>query len=332
MFLLYAIAIYFCICAVLIVWPAPQKSDGENYDYSTLSESGKNIISGEEHWVTLRDGTQLFSRVYNSDSSCDSTLVLLHGSGTDSRYLSQIAAYLSDTGLCRVVTPDLRGHGRNKGRRGDIDYIGQLDHDVEDLFTDISNKFGGTKILLGGHSSGGGMALRYVGNKQVRQPDGLLLFAPYLGHDAPTVKPNSGGWVTVVLKRWIGLSMLNRFGIRLFNDLKVLIFNRPEEWNDELQVPSYSYRMAVNYGPSHYVDDIKKIAVPTLVLVGSSDESFHPEKFASVFGVEKPAPLIDVKIVKGANHMSIVDDSDSRRFILDWYQSTTDSRIEVSAD
>jgi non-heme chloroperoxidase len=32
-----------------------------------------------------------------------------------------------------VYAPDLRGHG-SSGRRGDIDYIGQLDDDLVDLY------------------------------------------------------------------------------------------------------------------------------------------------------------------------------------------------------
>lgn len=320
MLLLYIVIIYFCLCAVLIVWPVPDQRPVANYDYSSLSESAQHIDSGEEQWLTQRDGTQLFFRVYDSVST--TTLVLLHGSGSDSRYLSGIAAYLASTGIFRVVTPDVRGHGRNSGRRGDIDYIGQLDHDLEDLLAHIHKDYRGGKIIVGGHSSGGGMALRYVGNIHVRQPDGLLLLSPYLGNESPTVKPNSGGWVTVVLKRWIGLSMINRFGFRLLNRLTVLLFNRPDTWNDELQVPSYSYRMAVNYGPNNYVKDIEKIKVPSLILVGSNDESFYPEKFFPVFEVGASAKLVDVIVVEGANHMSIVDGAGSRNCIVDWYEST----------
>ncbi len=32
-----------------------------------------------------------------------------------------------------VLTPDLRGHGNNIGEKGDVEYIGQLENDIEDL-------------------------------------------------------------------------------------------------------------------------------------------------------------------------------------------------------
>ena len=312
--LVISVVVYFGICLTLIYWPTPTKMNTENYDYSSLIESTKQKDDGSEQWVTLRDGKQLFFRLYDSNSEL--TLILLHGSGSDSRYLSQLAAFLSKNNTMRVITPDLRGHGRFQGKRGDIDYIGQLDHDIEDLIAHVKKFYRGTNIVLGGHSSGGGMALRYVGNESVSQPDGLLLIAPYLGHESPTVKPNSGEWVTVALKRWIGLEMINNLSIIALNKLPVLLFNRPDEWNDNLQVESYSYRMAVNFAPNHYLKDIARISVPTLVLIGENDESFYSEKFSSVFDTTKTN--IELHIVDDANHMNIVDIAKSRKHLLDW--------------
>lgn len=314
-FLLISFSVYIGICLTLIYLPIPEKQNVENYDYSSLKQSSQEKEKGLEQIVKVRDGKELFFRLYESNS--DTTLILLHGSGSESRYLSQIASFLSQNNIMRVITPDLRGHGRNKGVQGDVDYIGQLDHDIEDLIIYVQENYAKTKVVLGGHSSGGGMALRYVGNETVFQPDALFLIAPYLGHDSPTVKPNSGEWVTVALKRWIGLDMINNVGIKIFNNLPVLLFNRPEAWNDSLQVDSYSYRMAVNFSPNNYQKDISKITMPTLVLVGENDESFYPEKFRTVFDSSKQK--IDVHIVGGANHMNIVDINISRKHLIDWH-------------
>lgn len=328
MFIIISLVIYIGICFILIYWPVPGKKNVKNYNYSSLNESTKQTEFGNEQWMTLRDGKKLFFRRYESTS--DATLILLHGSGSESRYLSKMASFLSKSDTMRVITPDLRGHGRSQGRRGDIDYIGQLDHDIEDLLTYVLENYGGSKVILGGHSSGGGMALRYVGNESVPHPDALLLFSPYLGHDAPTVKPNSGEWVTVALKRWIGLAMINNLGITAFNALPVLVFNRPEKWNDSLQVASYSYRMAVNFSPNNYSDDISKITIPTLVLVGQNDESFYPKKFGEVF--DSSRKIINVHIVKNANHMSIINSDDSIAQVVNWYKNSIQPTVKASAD
>lgn len=324
-FLVISVAVYIGICLTLIYWPIPTKKNIENYDYSSLKESTQQQNKGREQNLTLRDGKELFFRHYEANS--ETTLILLHGSGSESKYLSKIATFLSSNGIMRVITPDLRGHGRNNGTRGDVDYIGQLDHDIEDLFNHVKTNYNGTNILLGGHSSGGGMALRYVGNESVSQPDALLLLAPYLGHDSPTVKPNSGEWVTVALKRWIGLEMINNLGITAFNDLPVLLFNRPEKWNDDLQVESYSYRMAVNFAPNDYLEDISKISMPTLVLIGENDESFYPEKFSTVFDSVKQN--VNVHIIDGENHMSIVDTDNSQRHIRDWFNRNKSNNLKM---
>lgn len=305
---------YLGVCFTLIYWPVPAKKDVRNYDFSSIQESAAKVELGREQRVAMRDGRLLFTRVYESESR--GTLLLLHGSGSESRYLSKLATYLSSNGIFRVVTPDLRGHGRNDGPRGDIDYLGQLDDDVEDLIVWLEKTYPGTRVVLGGHSSGGGLALRYAGNPSVRQPTALLLLAPYLGHTSPTVRPNSGDWVTVAIKRWVGLAMLNNLKIRYFNDLPVLFFNRPSDVDDALQLPAYSWRMAVNFAPKDYQADIGRISMPALVLVGEKDESFYPEQFARVF--EPAKDYASVRIVAGVNHLNVIDAQESLDRILRW--------------
>ncbi|AQU82635.1 MULTISPECIES: alpha/beta hydrolase [unclassified Halomonas] len=68
-----------------------------------------------------RDGALLAYRHYPSGSR--TALVLVHGSGTDSKYLATFAYELAESGAATVYTPDIRGHGPAPARRGDIDYI-----------------------------------------------------------------------------------------------------------------------------------------------------------------------------------------------------------------
>ena len=201
--------VYLGISLALVFWPAPEKKDVENYDYSTLENGVQNYALGEEKWLTLRDESKLFYRVYPSDAN--STLIMIHGSGAESRYLRNMATSLAESGISRVITPDLRGHGRTTKEKGDINYIGQYDHDIEDVVNYVRSTYPGSKIILGGHSSGGGLVLRYAGNTEVSKVDGYIMFAPYLGHEAPTVKPNSGDWVTVAIPRFVGFEYVEQY-------------------------------------------------------------------------------------------------------------------------
>ena len=310
--------LYIIACFILIYLPVPTKQNIKNYDYSSLKktnlETKQSTIKIEEHWVQLRDGKKLFSRVYPSKNK--DVMILIHGSGSESRYLKKMAIAIADSNAATVITPDMRGHGNNEGTKGDIEYIGQLEADIEDLIKYSKNTLGAKKIILAGHSSGGGFVLRYIGNSDNAKIDKVVMLAPYLGHEATTVKPNSGNWVTVAVKRWVGLSMLNMIGITKFNNMPVLFFNLPSTYNDKLQTPSYSYSMAVNFGPKNYKDDIKNITIPSLVLVGKKDESFYPEKFAAVF--EPAHNFVKVEVLDEATHLNIVSREESLNKVIEW--------------
>jgi len=139
-----------------------------------------------------RSGGSLPVRHYASEAS--DVFVLIHGSGYHSRYLAPLAERLAGVGAAHVYTPDLRGHGVDPERRGDIDYVDQLEDDLVDLVGWVRERHAGGRIFVGGHSSGGGLALRFAGGGG--EASGLVLLAPYLAHDAPTLRAgnSAGGW------------------------------------------------------------------------------------------------------------------------------------------
>lgn len=311
--LIVSVFVYLIICLVLISWPIHIEKNVKNYDYSSIKKNTNSSL-GKEQWIKTRDNYKIFSRVYNSDSK--DVLILIHGSGSENRYLANLADSISKAKIATVLTPDMRGHGRNSGKRGDIDFIGQLEKDIEDLIQFSKKDLGAKKIILAGHSSGGGFVLRFIGNPQNSKVDRAILLAPYLGHDAPTVKPNSGGWVKVAMKRIIGLSMLNNVGIKTFNGLPVLFFNRPENINDMLQVPSYSFNMTINFNPKNHKDEIKNIDIPCMILVGKQDESFYPEQFPITFDPAKK--FVRLEILENVKHLDIVKSQKTFEIIKEW--------------
>ncbi len=89
-------------------------------------------------------------------------LILIHGSGWHSRYFYRLASHIASVNAAHVYTPDLRGHGEVPQRRGDIDYIDQLEDDLADFVSLIRKEHPTAKLVVGGHSSGGGLALRWI--------------------------------------------------------------------------------------------------------------------------------------------------------------------------
>ncbi len=265
---------------------------------------------------TARDNFKLGFRYYPASSS--TVLILVHGSAGHSRYLSNLAHSIAEDGVAQVYTPDLRGHGRNVQRRGDIDYIGQLDDDLEDFIKYIRSKLPiSEKIILGGHSSGGGFVLHFSQTKYAEEISGYVLLAPYLGHDAPTTRP-SNTWAQPNIGTIIGLDLLNVIGITWFNHLAAIQFNIPKPLKNGTETATYSYRLFKSFRSYDFKSELRKIQKPVLVIVGENDELLHSSEFPRV--ITRLNKGATVKVVGNCNHMSLVGSCNAYEFISNWLQ------------
>jgi len=66
--------------------------------------------------------------------------------------------------------------------------------------------------------------LREIGTPDERLFDRFIMISPALPRSAPTIRPDTGGWVSVAKPRIIVLAMLNRLGIDWFNGLPIVAF------------------------------------------------------------------------------------------------------------
>jgi alpha-beta hydrolase superfamily lysophospholipase len=314
-FILISVAVYFGIAAVLIVTGKPGKPDQHEHgldfkelfiDYSGLPELKP---------FRARDGTPLSYRHYPSVS--EKVLILLHGSGYHSKYLLPLARFISAEGLAHVYTPDLRGHGQEPLRRGDVDYIGQLEDDLADLIALARREHPDAMVIVGGHSSGGGLAVRFAGSRYGKEADAYLLLSPFLKYNAPTMRPQSGGWAQPYTRRIVGLVMLNNVGIRCFNHLTVIRFNMPEQARDGSETLSYSFRLNSAYAPQAYKKDLKAIRQPLLVVVGTADEAFYASQFAPVISRYTTGQVV---LLDGVTHMGVVVGNEIQPVVKDWFR------------
>ncbi len=284
------------------------------YDWDELV--GATLRPSPVQSFQARDGSTLFYRSYGDQSAID--LILVHGSGSDSAYLGSLATRISGSGIARVWTPDVRGHGSSPERRGDIDYIGQLEDDLADLSSLIRSVNPRGVLLIGGHSSGGGLAIRLAGGSYGSIADGYLLLAPFLQYDAPTVRPDAGGWAMPRPGRIVGLNFLNAMGIQSLNGLTVLEFNLPPAYRTGDETLSYSYRLMMGFNPRNYASDLQALENPTLVLVGTDDESFYADEFPVVF--DAFAPHAHVELVPGATHLGLTVNVGTAPLIVEWLE------------
>ena len=82
-------------------------------------------------------------------------------------------------------------------------------------------------LTLIGHSAGGGFALRIASSPIQNLFARTVLLAPYLGYDAPTNRPASGGWASADIPRFLGLMALRKLGIDCCESLPTLAFAVP---------------------------------------------------------------------------------------------------------
>lgn len=267
---------------------------------------------------TARDGTRPAFRQYGSRARTH--LVLIHGSSGHSVHLHAFAQYLSARDVATVCLPDLRGHGPSPQVRGDIAYIGQLEDDLADLVRHLqAGRQAPVPIVVGGFSSGGGLALRFAGSRYAGMVQGVLLIAPYLGHDAPMVRQgrSRSGWARPNVPRIVALMALNAFGIRRFNGAEVLRFNLPERYRSDADTLSYSYRLMKGMHPDDWRASLRRVKVPLSILIAAEDEALHAEAFrASIFPHKPDATLHVVR----ASHLGLLVDESAMAHAARWIE------------
>ena len=266
---------------------------------------------------TMRDGKQLFSYKYESDSKI--TIILLHGILSSAYMMNKTAGLLKEAANSEVIALDFRGHGQSEGKPGDVAYINQYVDDVSDIVLAIKKEKPNQKIILSGHSMGGGIILRYAMEKEAPIVDGYILLAPHLGANSPTLKETNliteeESFIQLHINRIIGLKMMNSIGETKYNHLPVLFFNLPES----MHVKNYSYRASESMSPLEYQKGLSAVDKPLLVIVGSEDEAFDANKFASAVTQNSQG---QVSLIAGETHNGIRHNKKTMDIISKWVKN-----------
>ena len=105
----------------------------------------------EAQTFRARDGTPLVFRAYPGRGN--GTVVLIHGATLTSASMHVAATALQTRGAT-AYSLGMRGH-EGGGRKGDVDYIGQLADDIDDFMQTLPPKKTGERRILVGFSAGG---------------------------------------------------------------------------------------------------------------------------------------------------------------------------------
>ncbi len=307
------------VALVLVAWPTPAEESQlakPSQELEAFMTSAPRAVPGQVQTFKARDGSNQVYRQY--DGTGPDVLVFFHGSTGDSRYLALLARRIAtQTGLT-VVTPDMRGHGASPQRRGDADYVGQQEHDIADLLAALRDR-NFKRVFVGGHSLGGGLAIRYAAGRETPRPDGLILLAPFINQSSPAAFPGAGGWATAFMPRFVGLSVLHRYGISAFDNLAVLRFRTPPASRDGTETSLYSWRLWTSVTPrAEWKKEIASLSSPALVIGAAEDPFFRSQGYPEIFKLAKTA---DVQIVPNLSHFHLVVDENVPQRIAAWLKN-----------
>lgn len=318
--------VYFTLSLALVFWP-------NSLPFETIhnisSESKLGSISPDTkngfRFIT-RDGESLF--VKKVGESSHTQIIFLHGIASTHKTVLKTAKLLNSKTGSQVLLPDLRGHGESGGTAFDVAYKGQYEDDLEDLILHLNergnyNKPRGQsqldrKILIGGHSMGGGIAMRYALKEHKPDVDGYLLFAPNFG-EGPTQKKVGGNEshnapIHFDTKRMIGILMLNSIGVTQLDSLPIMYFNFPP------QMMAYSYASIMSaqpIRPDNTEMALASIKQPLLTIVGSEDEVFVASAYPDF--IEQNTVLGETVLVDETDHMGVLYSEDAIDSAARWF-------------
>jgi alpha-beta hydrolase superfamily lysophospholipase len=312
-------ALPIAIALALVALPTPPEETAlakPAEELAAFVKATPRLEPAPAEFFKARDGAERLYRRY--DGAGQDALIFFHGSTGESRYLAHLAKRVANQTGVTVITMDMRGHGSSPVRRGDLDYVGQQEDDIADLIGSLRER-NFKRIFIGGHSLGGGLAIRYAAGQQQPRPDGVILLAPFINQASPAAFPEAGGWATAFVKRFVGLSILHRYHVTALDSLPVIRFRTPPSSRDGTETTLYSWRLWTSLAPrSDWKADIAAIDAPTLVVGAANDSIFRSAGYPEVF---KPAKNADVQIIPELSHFQIVVDDRVIERVVTWLRS-----------
>lgn len=254
-------------------------------------------------------GVELNYRLQGSGSL---PLVCVHGVGSYLEAWDGVAARLGDA--CRILTFDLRGHGRSSKVRGRY----EIDDFVGDVLA-LAAHAGFERFALAGFSLGGLIAQRLA----LTHPDvltKLVLLATVAGRTpderervaarlAALQAGDRGAHYDASLSRWLTEAFQERHP-----ELVAQLRKRNAENDPDCYASAYRVLAQTDFGGL-----IDRIGVPTLIATGADDTGSNPRM---AHFMHQCIPHSQLDILPGLRHSILVEAPDQvatlmRRFLID---------------
>jgi pimeloyl-ACP methyl ester carboxylesterase len=228
---------------------------------------------------------ELSYRFYPSWS--DRLLIFYHGIGGDSRYICALADFVSKNNLANVLTPDFRGHGKSRMSVAQVSEPEALLNDLQDLLHHIDARYPDKELFIGGHSLGGGFALKVLCHEVLKKYfHGALTLAPYL--HALFIQENGERFSS-----WLKIDAAKN----------IVELQMPKDYVSGSEVLAYDLRFfeAASLNTSLELELLKQASL--LTIVASKGDLLSPaERYQKIF----IDPVFRLHIMEKYSHMAMV--------------------------
>jgi pimeloyl-ACP methyl ester carboxylesterase len=223
-------------------------------------------------------------RMYYEDRGMGIPLILVHGGLlTGSLGWGDLRRYFAEH--FRVITPDCRGCGRTDNPQGTMDYRVMADDVVA-----LAKALDLVNPIIGGWSDGGQVALE-IG---IRYPDFTKALVVGAAQHKLSQKTKEG---LLSVRDWLESQPELTDTLRAAHShvygseyMEIFVDKQIQMWTDSSNYPQ---------------DDIKRIEVPTLLIVGDKDEAVPLETQIEMLDL---IPQAELAIIPSMTHMNYVDE------------------------
>ena len=235
-----------------------------------------DLLTEIETTLVLQDGTAIYARAW-APPQPRLVVICVQGLGGHGGYYLPLAEDLAPAGVA-VVAPDLQGHGRSAGARGDIRSFARYLEDVDVTVQWARASFPHVPLILLGESMGASIAIRYLASAaryvHTAQIAGLALLSPVL---RAVVHPRPGEVTRFLLSSFTptrpAMPVTGREELGC----------RDEAFNDQLRGdPLFVRRVSVRFLSilNSWLGQARRSAgqinLPLLVMQGDCDYIAHP--------------------------------------------------------
>jgi len=221
------------------------------------------------------------ARLFAVEDGAGRVVVMVHGALANHQASLPLIAPLA--GRYRVIAPDVRGSG--KSRSGEALTFDRLADDVETLLDHV----GAARAVVGGVSSGSGIALRFALRRPARAA-GLVVVTPVYGGEERGYTDSQKA--TFAAMDAVASRALDE-GVQV---LRPLYANLPPpvrekalammEGFDAASVVATSHFVASGAQPFASAADLESLEVPTLVVRGA--DAIHPTEVSDLYAARIP--------------------------------------------